>query len=430
MLTNDKSASEFQTQRTAPNMHRSAATLTASLLTPPGRGAVAVIRVHDATPSGQGPSNQSPSEKSPAALAVDASFVAVNGRPLLEQAINRLCYGHWETGNSREDVVVCRSDESTIEISCHGGRVAVDRILDSLTQAGASTADWQTQQAAVTSLFQAELADALSLATTTRAAAILADQASGTLSNALEALLPLAPDQLEGPLDELLARARFGLHLTQPWRVVLAGRPNVGKSTLINALLGYTRAIVFDQPGTTRDVVTGQTAFDGWPFELADTAGIRNTTDKLEQAGIDRARRTVDNADLVCLLLDTSQPATIEDHQLLADFHNTDNVATPPVLIVAHKADLPDQWTEPRPHDALQVSSATGDGIEQLIQRIVQTLIPTVPAAGTPLPVSRRQVQWLEQAREELAAGDTQQARAAIEHCLSGVALESETSRP
>jgi tRNA modification GTPase len=427
-------------------MHRSAATLTASLLTPPGRGAVAVVRVHDSAPSDQNEpdqnaANQNPSDCSPAALAVDASFVAVNGRPLFEQAINRLCYGHWETDDSREDVVVCRTDESTIEISCHGGRAAVDRILNSLKQAGASTEEWQTQQAAVTSLFQAELADALSLATTARAAAILVDQASGTLGNALEALLPLDPDQLADRLDDLLTRARFGLHLTQPWRVVLAGRPNVGKSTLINALLGYTRAIVFDQPGTTRDVVTGQTAFDGWPFQLADTAGIRNTTDQLEQAGIDRARRTVDNADLVCILLDTSQPATIEDHQLLAEFHSAEShrpdnaVGTaPPVIIVAHKTDLPDQWTGPQPDDASRVSSTTGDGVEQLIQRIVQTLIPAVPVAGIPVPVSRRQIQWLEQARKALAAGDTQQALAAITHCLSGVAFlgspaESETNQ-
>ena len=417
-------------------MHRSADTLTASLLTPPGRGAVAVIRVHDSALSAP-----SPPDPSPAALAVDASFVAVNGRPLLEQAINRLCYGHWETDNSREDVVVCRADDSTIEISCHGGRAAVTRILDSLKRAGASTEDWQTQQAAVTSLFQAELADALSLATTARTAAILADQASETLNHALNALLPLAPDQLADELDELLARSQFGLHLTQPWRVVLAGRPNVGKSTLINSLLGYTRAIVFDQPGTTRDVVTGQTAFDGWPFQLADTAGIRNTTDQLEQAGIDRARRTVDNADLVCLLLDTSQPATIEDHQLLAEFHpaethRPDNAAVPPPppIIVAHKTDLPDRWTEPQPDDALRVSSTTGDGIEQLIQRIVQTLILSVPAAGIAVPVSRRQIQWLEQARAALAAGDTQQALPAIEHCMSGVVFfdpltESEKKR-
>ena len=78
-------------------------------------------------------------------------------------------------------------------------------------------------------------------------------------------------------IREWLAWEDFGLHLTRPWNVVLAGRPNVGKSSLINALLGYTRSIVFDQPGTTRDVVTAATAIDGWPIELSDTAGLRES---------------------------------------------------------------------------------------------------------------------------------------------------------
>lgn len=258
-------------------MPRPTLTLTASLLTPPGRGAVAVVRLHDSSrlEPGQGL----------VAHAIDSCFAAVNGRPLSRQTTGKLCYGHWVTDLAREDVVVCRIDESTVEVSCHGGRAAVTRILNSLKLAGVSIEDWQSQQAAITSPFDAELADALSQATTIRTAAMLADQASGTLRNGLAALLALGPDELASRLDELLTFARFGLRLTQPWRVVLSGRPNVGKSTLINALLGYTRSIVFDQPGTTRDVVTAHTAFDGWPFQLADTAGIRCTPTNWNRLG-------------------------------------------------------------------------------------------------------------------------------------------------
>lgn len=392
--------------------------VTASLLTPPGRGAVAVIRVHDSASQ----------EFRQAALAVDSHFVAVNGRPLPQQETGRICYGHWVLEQSSEDVVVCCTDASTIEISCHGGRAAIQRILDSLKSSGVSVEDWQTQQTRITSPFDAELADALSLTTTTRTTAFVMDQSSGTLLTALEALLQCQPEELAAGLAKLLTQSEFGLHLTQPWRVVLAGRPNVGKSTLINALLGYTRAIVFDQPGTTRDVITGHTAFDGWPVQLADTAGIRHTTDELEQAGITRARQSVESADLVCVLLDISQPATTEDFELLAELSSATSDDRPATIVIAHKADLPCQWTQQLPDDALRVSSTTGDGIDELMTRIIQTLVPTVPEAGTPIPVSQRQIQWIEKAQRELKAGDTTQAVADIQSCLSGVLFENTPS--
>ena len=396
-------------------MPRSETTLTASLLTPPGRGAVAVVRVHASTDQ----------ERGLAAQALDSYFAAANGRPISAQPIGRLCYGHWKNADASEDVVVCRTDDAIIEISCHGGRAAVNRVLESLKLSGVRIEDWQSQQAEITSAFDAELSDALARATTARTAAILLDQMSGTLTDALKDMLSLNEAELASRLDGLLMRAPFGRHLTQPWRVVLAGRPNVGKSTLINTLLGYTRAIVFDQPGTTRDVVTGQTAFDGWPFLLADTAGIRNATEELERAGIERALRTVGAADLVCLLLDTSQPATLEDQTLLAEFARTSSCVRPPVIVVAHKVDLPNQWTEPLPEQALPVSSATRQGVDELMTRIVQTLIPEVPLAGTPVPVSERQVQWLRQARQKLTAEGLAPAVAALENCLSGLPFEN-----
>jgi tRNA modification GTPase len=87
-------------------------------------------------------------------------------------------------------------------------------------------------------------------------------------------------------IDRLLDRADVGQHLLRPWRVALAGRPNAGKSTLINALVGYTRAIVHHLPGTTRDVVTADAAFDGWPVELSDMAGLRSGGGTTETEGV------------------------------------------------------------------------------------------------------------------------------------------------
>jgi tRNA modification GTPase len=392
--------------------------LTAALLTPQGRGAVAVIRILASEPD----------EAGSAASTVESAFVAINGKPLSQQPVGRLCYGNWMSEHSSEDVVVCRTGNDSVEVSCHGGRAAVNRILDSLTAAGAAIVDWQTQLEKISSPFERELADAVSQATTTRTVTFLLEQSSGTLSNALNQMLQLDSPQLTSRLAELLAGSQFGQHLTQPWQVVIAGRPNVGKSTLINALLGYTRAIVFDQPGTTRDVVTGRTAFDGWPFQLADTAGIRNTNDELEQAGIERARRTVESADLVCLLLDTSHPSTPEDHALLTEFAGAAKKSGLPALVIAHKADLPSQWTSPLPDNAIQVSSTTGDGVEELISRIIQTLIPAVPASDAAIPISQRQIQWLTEACQAAELGNSAGAKISIECCLSGTPFDDGSS--
>ena len=153
--------------------------------------------------------------------------------------------------------------------------------------------------------------------------------------SSLQALVSSAPADLSAAAAQIrdwLTWAEFGLHLTQPWRVVLAGRPNVGKSSLINAILGYTRSVVFDQPGTTRDVVSAPTAIDGWPIELSDTAGLRESADPIESAGVERARATLGAADLAIVLVDISQPASQSDRAIIAEH--------PRALVVAHKCDL------------------------------------------------------------------------------------------
>ena len=369
--------------------------LTAAVLTPTGRGAVATIRVAGDL----------------AQLDLVAPlFLAANGRSLMAQVPRRIAFGQWGRG-ATEDIVVSRLADDTLEIHCHGGDAAVRRILDDLQQqTGCTVVSWQQQCSSGVGQFDAECLDALSRATTERTAEILLEQSTGLLRRAFERMVFSTPaagsarvaaampaqdatsrQELLVQIDDLLSWADFGLHLTQPWNVVLTGRPNVGKSSLINRLLGYERAIVFDQPGTTRDAVTADTAWDGWPIRLVDTAGLRDTTEELEVAGIALARQRLTTADLRIVLIDVSEAPSTEDERLLAEW--------PDSIVVAHKVDLPerwpDQWSEQLPHRVVRVSSATGEGIHELQRVLVERLIPRVPPLGTAIPVNARQIALL-----------------------------------
>jgi len=356
----------------------------AALLTPHGRGAVASIRV---------------SAGSRFLPALDGLFRAASAKPLADHALGRVLFGRWGQ-EPAEEVVVRRRDEVTVEIHCHGGEAAARRILADLERAGCRVIAWHDLQAAASGPFDAECIRALTRATTLRTADLLLEQCSGTLRAALESLRDSAKGdrntaRARAKLDALLAWADFGRHLVDPWKVVILGRPNVGKSSLLNALAGFDRAIVFDQPGTTRDLVTAETAFDGWPVRLIDTAGIRGTECLLESQGIALARNEAGSADCRLIVLDASQPPQPEDDELLA--------AWPQSLVVAHKSDLPSAWDKRLlPEGALAVSSLTRHGIDELIAAIVRRLVPIVPAPGTAIPVTEGQVELLLRARQAL----------------------------
>jgi tRNA modification GTPase len=375
---------------------------TAALLTPVGRGAVATIRVE--------------AESSQVDLSIDELFHAANGQALLQQPVGRIVFGRWGRDSTfDEDVVVCKRAIHHCEIHCHGGDAAVRRILEDLAQANFVTVPWQQQLSDFGGLLESECADQLSRATTWRTAEILQEQASGVLRDWLGKLLELAADLSStevalAQLDSMLAWSRFGLHLSSPWHVVLTGRPNVGKSSLINALLGYQRAIVFDQPGTTRDVVTAETAFDGWPVLLADTAGLRETSEELEAAGIAMARGQLETADARLVLVDLSQPPTGEDEQLISNWFDA--------IVIGHKCDLGDCWGTTLPATAIKASSVTGQGLDEIQQRLIKQVVPSIPAAGTTIPVNSRQVGLLGEARQALATGNRDAARDALMRLL------------
>jgi tRNA modification GTPase len=227
----------------------------------------------------------------------------------------------------------------------------------------------------------------------------LLDQQAGTLRRAIDeaSRLAKAGDRTAALaiVDRLLARAALGLRLTEPFRVVFCGRPNVGKSSLLNAALGYRRAVVFDQPGTTRDVVTASTVVDGWPIELSDTAGLRASDDELETAGIAAARNRLTEADLVVVVIDVTAAWTDDDAAIVAEH--------PQAIVVLNKSDAAEMSDPARPAGLL-TSAVTGLGIDELLKTIVARLVPQPPSPGEAVPFTERQVQELRELRASLLA--------------------------
>ncbi|TXT30544.1 MAG: tRNA modification GTPase TrmE [Planctomycetota bacterium] len=348
-----------------------ARSLTAAVWTPSGRGAVATIRVHgDLATLSEG---------------IAEIFQAASGRPLDETPQQRIGFGQWRR-DAVEDVVVCRTGPAACEIHCHGGDAAVRRILCDLQEFGCEIVDWRDQLERERGVWEREHADALSRATTLRAAGWIAAQA-GRMDRAIAELNNLVSNGQHGfaieRAKEMLSWADFGRHLTRPWDVVLAGRPNVGKSSLINALVGFERSIVFDEPGTTRDVVTAATVLDGWAIRLSDTAGQHGSARDLEAAGIECAREAFAKANARLLLIDISEPPHDDDQRLLGEW--------PDAIVVAHKADLPDAWGESLPANAFRVSSLQRTGLIELSSAIVRHVVPELPSADMTIPLTELQ---------------------------------------
>ena len=356
------------------------------VLTPQGRGAVAVVRVWG-----------------PQALAVaDAAFRPRRGPSLAESPPGRLRLGRMGAGIGDEVVaVVIASEPPEVEVYAHGGAAAVALVVEALVAEGAELrrpVAWVRHDAR--SAIAAEALVDLARAPTVRTAEILLEQAQGALeADVREALAALADDPAEALdlVDALLGRADVGLRLIAGWRVVLAGRPNVGKSRLLNALTGYDRAIVDATPGTTRDVVTARTALEGWPVELADTAGLRPSDDPIEASGVALARARQGEADLVLVVLDRSEPLTDIDRAIVSEQARG--------LIVANKCDLPAAWS-PADLDAVAVSAQHGDGIEELVATVARRLVPDAPPPSRGVPFRASQVRRLRAARDALVAGD------------------------
>jgi tRNA modification GTPase len=325
--------------------------------------------------------------------------------------------GCWGSADGEPVVLLVWADDR-IEIACHGGQYAAARILDTLCRAGAELVPWTTWvRSDCSDAIEAEAIEALAGATTTRTAAILLDQHHGALRREIERLCDgirtgrLSRDDVIMSCDRLLQGSKVGLHLTSPWAVAIVGRPNVGKSSLLNGLVGYYRAIVHAEPGTTRDVVSARVAFDGWPIELRDTAGMHQAADDLERAGVERAAVQVRQSDLQLVVLDRSEPLRATDWEILA--------AAPEPVVVANKSDRPPAW----PLDCLPVAShcvsaLSGEGVAELIRAIVQRLVPSTPEPRDAVPFTPREVERLEAARAAAARDEPMLGR--LQDVLAG----------
>lgn len=362
-----------------------------AILTPPGRSALATLALH-------GPD---------AWAAVRAHF-----QPALPETPEpgRTWLGRLGRDVADEVVLACKQAAPVpwVEIHCHGGPEVVRLLVELFAERGVAEIDWREFAMRTQPTLQALAGVALTQATTERVAKILLDQYRGALETALrriESHLGHAePAAALAGLRELARWSPLGRKLVSGFRVVLAGPPNVGKSSLANALAGYPRSVVAATPGTTRDVVTTRLALDGWPVELCDTAGLRGEADELERQGIDRTRATLDAADLVLWLMDVSVSPAVPSPVAGA-------------LAVVNKIDLPAAW--PVPTNAVAVSATTGQGLDGLIAAVVARLVPEAPPPGTALPFMPELADAIDGLVAKLSADRHAEARAELTRILA-----------
>lgn len=264
-----------------------------------------------------------------------------------------------------------------VEVHCHGGIEVVRMIQELYAQHGVQIVPWQQWRDD-----SPQLLDLLVRAPTTRTAVILLEQWQGAWQKGMCEMQDVEPAEHRHRLQRLEQLIPLGQHLVEPWKIVIAGAPNVGKSSLMNALAGYTRSVVAPTPGTTRDVVTTPIAIDGWPIELTDTAGIRPTTNDLERQGVERAHAAVRDADLRFWLLDGAAEPIFPDDA--SGWH-----------FVINKIDLPAAWDWGRAADARRISAHTQAGLAGLCEMISRELVPDPPAPGEAVPCLAEQVEWV-----------------------------------
>jgi tRNA modification GTPase len=389
-----------------------------AVLTPPGRGGIAVVRC-------VGPSTRHAIETCfrPAGVSrkcVPRGTAKKGSDPNTDKgsdpffadpfSVGALAYGHIVDagGLPLDEIILCRAAEETFEVNCHGGPAAVRAVSDRLAELGLEEVDPDTLLAleGVPRLSR-EARAALRSVWTPLAARILLDQLNGALAQALgevRARLKAGGGvEAAGLLDELLGRWHScGRFLAEPPRLVIAGRPNAGKSTLLNRLAGSERAVTSAVPGTTRDTVEAPAALDGVPVLVVDTAGLRDAAGGVEREGIDRARREIDRADLIVYLVDATVGLTGDDAATLRRLG-------PKGLAVWNKADA-----VPAPAGALVISALRGDGCAGLVAATLERLGWRAPEPGEGVPFTREHAERLEAARAS-APSCAETALAALE---------------
>lgn len=392
----------------------------AAIATAPGEGAVAIVRI-----SGD--------------QAIDVAKKVYSSN-LERYASHTLHFGRIVSGHETVDevlLVVMRAPKSytgedTVEIQCHGGSLISRRVLDAVLKAGARAAlpgefTFKAYMNGKLDLAQAEAVQQLIAAKNDLAVSAAGNQLSGALSSKvqglqrelvdiaamLEAWVDFPEEGLEfaaisdvisslektrAKMVHLSATFADGKILHEGLSLCLVGAPNVGKSSLMNALLGKERAIVTDVPGTTRDLLEAEMRIGGLHFKLLDTAGIRETTEVIEQEGIRRSIRAMEEADLILFVLDAQRGISEEEKALL------NKAPQEKVLPIWNKVDV-----APSPTGSLGVSAKTGEGLSQLKTLLDQKIWRAGPPSKEEVVItSARHKQALDAAAlalEELIAG-------------------------
>jgi tRNA modification GTPase len=387
-----------------------------AIATPPGRGGLGVVRL--AGPNASDIARALIARQRPLE-ARHATLATIVGGSDTELDHVLVTYFPGPASYTGDDVV---------EISAHGSPVILRAIVGAAMERGARLAERGefTLRAFLhgrVDLMQAEAVADLIDAATPMQARVAFDQLNGTLTRMIAALertlfdliarleasvdFPeegyhfVEPGALAAAIDEILAdtrallrHARRGRMLREGLQIAIVGAPNAGKSSLFNMLVGASRAIVNEAPGTTRDLVSEIIDLDGLAVTLVDTAGLRMTDDHVESEGVDRATHAASVADLILVVCDRSAPpADVEAHL---------NAATGPRLLVASKADLPACWDRA---DAVAVSARTGVGVDDLRSRIISAL--DIEVDERPGITNLRHIALVERAEEALVRART-----------------------
>lgn len=343
---------------------------------------------------------------------VNSIFIGKNNRKLHDLKSYTMRYGHIvdKNGVRLDEVIISYmkgpksfTAEDTIEINCHGGVVGTNRILQEIIRAGARMAEPGefTKRAFLNGridLSQAEAVIDIIRAKTELSMKSALMQSEGTISKEIkiirnkllsviahiEATVDYPEEDMEevtagkvsedvteiiSEVDMLLSTADEGKILREGLSTVIVGKPNVGKSSLLNALVKEKRAIVTDVPGTTRDVIEEYISIEGIPVKIVDTAGIRETEDIVEKIGVEKSKEKIDEADLVILILDLSNRLTHEDREII------DYIKDKKYIVLLNKSDL-DGKIEREELQSLKskyitnISVKTGEGLNLVKEHI------------------------------------------------------------
>lgn len=411
----------------------------AAIATAPGVAGIGVVRV-----------------SGPEAIAV-AAEIFQGGRDLSEMKGYEAAHG-WvcQSGEKLDEVVLLLmrgpksyTGEDMVEVSCHGGPLVLRKVLEAALDAGARMAlpGEFTKRAFLSGRIDLSQAEAVSALINSRTDAGLRAALRGlsgelkektaalragllqTLSD-LEAGLDFAEEDMEfisrdkllgdlqasvWELDKLISRAQSGKVLAEGIKLVIAGSPNAGKSTLMNALLERDRVIVNPHPGTTRDVVEELVNIGGVPVKISDTAGIREAGDEIEKQGVQRTMRAVSEADLVLLMLDGARPLSDLDRKIITE------TQTSARIILINKIDLEQKLKrEELEQGFLEISAKTGKGVPELRDRIQELIWKGKVAGEDALVSSLRQLELLQQCRQNLAQAFETAKKGLSEEFISG----------